>query len=841
MKYLSIVLLSMICLTSPAVYSDYLPGDLRARIDQLKVSIQSQPTNSSNASARANLVWAWINAHALNKGYVPVDATRIVAGVLAGNPMYPALDLTITELAFIDDNPNGLGQLSADLGPFTAGEMATISQTFVVGDEPIETGGGFVVARHFMTNFGEWQTDEPTQANYISITSTNPKVSFVATSTPLAGMHGGFRSSRETLTFRVASGTLETGDVVKVIYGDDSAGGPGMRMPNFSSDRMPLPLYVQFHRQGQLMSLPIQPIHVVGGAVAGVHGFAPSIVKPGETFEISVRAQDPYYNRALGDIPDWEVLLNDEPWLSIPAQAAITVTETSIEQPGTYYLSIRSSDGKITGRFNPILVTADDRPRIFWGDTHGHSGFAEGIGTPERFMTWARDDARLDFVTHSEHDVWMDDYEWEVLRENVINYTEEGRFIAYLGYEWTIYGPAGGHHNVLFRSPLDRVRVPSQFFPTLSKLYTGLRNVAKSRDVVVIPHAHQAGDYRLSDPELEPLIEIMSQHGSFEWFGRMYLNQGHQVGFTAASDNHLSQPGYSLPLGGSLSQQGGLGAILAQNKTTDGIFDAMKNLQSYATTGDRIILDFNVNDTPMGQRAPFTETRKVHGQVIGTAPIRTITVIKNDGVLWEQNYFDRIDNKIPRAGTFVLSFETDAQPIQRGDNPRGWRTWEGMLEINNAELVSIQPIDANLPTQQAEVGEDGAVRLKTMTRGDSSSYLVELAGVSRNTTLSFDLIETRESGGAPPIYRPQKRVPATSFTLSLKDMDNGMVSYNQQVDDYTDRVHLTRRVDETLKAVTFEIEDTGTSQGDYYFVRVVQANDAIAWSSPVWIGGHRPR
>ena len=131
---------------------------------------------------------------------------------------------------------------------------------------------------------------------------------------------------------------------------------------------------------------------------------------------------------------------------------------------------------------------------------------------------------------------------------------------AFLSYEWTVNNLDGGHHNVLYRTPDNRQRVSSHFAPTLSKLYQGLRTQAEPRDVVVIPHAHQAGDYRLNDPELEPLVEVMSQHGTFEWFGRMYLNHGHQVGFTAASDNHLSQPGYTAPLGGSLSQRGGLGA-----------------------------------------------------------------------------------------------------------------------------------------------------------------------------------------------------------------------------------------------------------------------------------------
>ena len=159
-------------------------------------------------------------------------------------------------------------------------------------------------------------------------------------------------------------------------------------------------------------------------------------------------------------------------------------------------------------------------------------------------MQWAKEDARLDYVTHSEHDIWLDDAEWEVLRSNVSEFTTEGEFVAYLGYEWTVNNVRGGHHNVLFRNPQNRKRVPAQFYPTLSKLYQGLREQAQPRDVVVIPHAHQAGDYRFSDPELEPLIEIMSQHGNFEWFGRMYLQHGHRVGFIAASDNHLSQPGF---------------------------------------------------------------------------------------------------------------------------------------------------------------------------------------------------------------------------------------------------------------------------------------------------------
>ncbi len=841
------LLLVIITTQVPAAGNDYLPSDLRARVDQLKASRADIPTTEINARVRAKLTWEWINAYALNGGYLPVNATQIIAFILGSDVVTPAmiraLDETITEFAFLDNFPDALGSLRADTGPYVAGSEGTITQTYTVGAKQIQTGGGIMVARHFMTNFGAWQAADPTQPNFMSVDSSNPRVSFVATTKPMSGMHGGFRNTRPTLVFEVASGTLQPGDVVTLTYGDTSSGNRALRMPTFSSDLMPLPLYVAFTDGGHFFSLPIQPVRVEGAMVAGVTGFAPSIVAPGETFTLSIRAKDRFYNRATGDIPNWRVLKNDEPWLEVPATGAITLTETSIAEPGTYHLTLESTDGNFRGDVNPILVTAEPRERIFWGDTHGHSGFAEGIGTPERFMLWARDDARLDYVTHSEHDIWLDDAEWEVLRQNVREFSKEGEFAAYLGYEWTVDAKRGGHHNVLFRTPENRARIDAQFFPTLSELYQGLRATADPQDVVIIPHAHQAGDYRQNDPLLEPLVEIMSQHGNFEWFGRMYLKQGHQVGFTAASDNHLSQPGYSAPLGGSLSQRGGLGAVLAPAAGTDAIFDGMKQLKVYATTGDRIILDFSVNDTGMGQRAPFAQNRDIRARVIGTAPIDTVTLFKNDAVLWQQSYLQNKDGRLNKEDTYLLSFFSSSEPFHPHDNPRGWRGWEGTLEVHNATLKSITPVDASFPLQSVENSSENPNRVtfSTKTRGDSSSYLVELGDVQRSTRIDFDLVETSESGGAPPFYRPAQRVPAESFSLRLRDLLNGEVGHTQVIDDYIDRTTLRRIIRDGARELTIKQTDTSAKHGDYYFIRVVQANDAIAWSSPIWIGGHNKR
>ncbi|MCY4059665.1 MAG: hypothetical protein OXG44_16880, partial [Gammaproteobacteria bacterium] len=388
---------------------DYLSPELRAKVEDLKAAVEAEPSTVATAGDRAQTLWEWLNAYSLTGRYVPVNAT--VSNILTYSQVggFGGLDNTVRELAILDGDPAALGTLSADTGPYEVRSYATIRQTYTVGTRDILPGGGFVVTRHFMANFGRYQTEDPAADNYISITSSNPNVRFSRSSVSLRGMHGGFRRATDTLTFRVASGRLTQGDTVTITYGDTAGGGRGLLMPDFSSDRMPLPLYLVFDESGLLISLPIQPIRVVGSSAAGVHGFAPSVVAIGEPFEVSVRAQDPYYNRAKAPIPGWEVFVNGEPYADVEAggEAIQVLKGLSFQAPGVYRFSFRSKDGMIEGTANPILVEENPARRIYWGDTHGHSGFAEGIGTPERFMVWARDDARLDYVTHSEHDIWM--------------------------------------------------------------------------------------------------------------------------------------------------------------------------------------------------------------------------------------------------------------------------------------------------------------------------------------------------------------------------------------------------------------------------------------------------
>ena len=830
---------------TPAPEQDYMDASLRARVEQLKAAVAQRPTDESNIAERAGLLADWIDAYALAGGEVGVDAPRIrlqstlpPTGNVARNQSRN-VDQFVREFTLRDEE-GALGFLSAEnLGPFEVASMATLSQTWRVGTRPMETGGGFWVARHFSANFGAFQTGNPAGAGYVSISTTDNDAVFETETIMARGPHGGFRAPQPAIAFRLVEGQLDTGSSVTITYGDTSQGGPGIMMPTFESVRMPLPLYVDLDGSGEWRSLPITPFVTQGSSVASVHGFAPSVVRPGESFELSVRAEDQYSNRATGQVPAFQVLVDEQVVATTePGNSAISLVQMSIDEPGAHWVSIRSLDGRIQGEGNPILVESDPEYGIYWGDTHGHSGYSEGIGTVDAFMRFARDDARLDFVTHSEHDIWLDAGEWELIREATRRYDQPGRFIPYLGWEWTRHTRFGGHHNVLFRNVEDQVPVSGLSFPVLSSLYAELHERYDANDIVVIPHAHNPGDFRQSDPQLEPLVEIMSMHGSFQWFMQQYLQHGHQVGVVAASDDHLSRPGYSAPNRDSLAQGGGLGAVMAPRRTRDDLFDAMKASRTYATTGDRMILQFDVNEAGMGERAPYSDSRQIRGRVIGTAPVRSLTVFRNDEAIWSEEYL--LQESAGTEQELLLSFSSDPTPRFSGDAPRGWRHWLGQLQVEGAELASAAPTDFVNPTTQFFQHQGNTVQFRTHTRGDNSSIRLRLTDVSANARIRLNLEETTETGSAPPFYRAHATIPGTAVTLNLADIEAGILQVAVPETDYPDDgVTLRRVIAGGEKEVSFQFTDSGNpDQGDYYYFRVEQANDAIGWTSPIWIGGY---
>jgi hypothetical protein len=422
----------------------------------------------------------------------------------------------------------------------------------------------------------------------------------------------------------------------------------------------------------------------------------------------------------------------------------------------------------------------------------------------------------------------------------VHRYSDPGRFVAFLAYEWTANRAFGGHHNVFFRSP-DRDRVPAQMFYNLSLLYQGLRNKYLTKDVLIIPHAHQTADWRHSDPDLERLVEIASMHGTFEWFGNYYLRQGYEVGFVGASDDHRTRPGYSGTTPSDLGQMNSLVAVRAKAKTSDDIFDALRARATCATSdAQRILVDFKLNDQAPGRRIEYSAERKMHIRYSGTSPVDRVEIIKNGEVIFTRRV---AQGELTPKVRVELGFQSSSEAFIR-DSPRGYRRWKGSIDIDHAKLTGIHPYFDNRYSEFASVDatDQNHILFADETRGRADVLMLDLEQATPSTQLVIHLEQGTEHGGGPPLVRPPATIPASTVTLLFNEIKDGLIRKDLPVDRHVDSIFL-QVVNEKapMDGEVDYIDRSDPQPGDYYYVRLTQLDGAHAWSSPIWVGGESVR
>lgn len=835
---------------APSTGGDYLDAGLRSRVETLKAEVAAAPSGQENAMDRAMVFWEWINAYAVTGRTLPMDSTTTVMRVVSQKEqgrvaaaMLETLDAKILELAIRDEDPAAIGEVGARVDePLVVGSRAQLEQTYTVGSMGMTAGGAFLLGAQIMSDQEKMQHEDPSADNYVSLRSSNPDARWEKFRIPLSGKHGGFQNQEEMVAFRLAAGALGQGDTVTFTYGDRSQGSSGLKFQTLTTEKLILPIYVDLQGDGVFFT-PRWPSHEVMALdeVESLAVFAPSVLAVGEEFAVTVRSEDRYFNRSRGVTDqDYAVLLDGEEIATVPAGSGsfARVDGLSVGHPGVVRFVVRSEDGRLESESNPVWVARAPEQRIYWGELHGHAGFAEGQGGGEEFYRYARDDARLDFVSLTDHDSSMDDLEWRHLQELARDFTEEGEFLAILGYEWSARRDLGGHHNVFFRSR-DRPRVPNQEAPTLAEMVERLRAENEPSAVLVIPHAHQAGDWNQSEGDLETLVEITSQHGTFEWFGNRYLQNGFEIGFISASDDHRAKPGYNPGLFFSPHVQGpGLAAALAPEKTTDGVFDALRSRRAYATSGQRILLSATLNGEPMGTRQPFTERREFFCRVSGTSSIDRIDLIRNGRVLRGRSY---LSAPLESDAVLQIGFESSSEVFAPDrDNPRVYRVWTGVLEVTGARLLGIEsPGFKNPYLEWAEVDPDQPqrVRFYTETRGRMNTLLLRLAGASSSTRVTLHLEAARENGFAPPLVRQPVDIPAAVVDFGLDELVDSRIEQVLPVGRHLDRVRLQVIDAEAPLDREFEFVDLEPVEpGDYYYFRVTQLDGGQAWSSPFWVG-----
>jgi hypothetical protein len=182
------------------------------------------------------------------------------------------------------------------------------------------------------------------------------------------------------------------------------------------------------------------------------------------------------------------------------------------------------------------------------------------------------------------------------------------------------------------------------------------------------------------DPRFEPVVEIVSVHGSSEaadspgtvagamqgYFVRDALERGYRLGFIGSGDSHDGHPG----LAHLASPSGGLAAILAEEHSREAVLTALRARRSYATNGARIILRVGLGSARMGETLeapPSDEPPELFVQLIGAAPLAHVDLIRRGVPIerfdleerWEATLQKTVSDLAPGDWIYVRAEQVD--------------------------------------------------------------------------------------------------------------------------------------------------------------------------------------
>jgi uncharacterized protein DUF3604 len=406
---------------------------------------------------------------------------------------------------------------------------------------------------------------------------------------------------------------------------------------------------------------PAEPpvLRTVGGPCVKVRVIVPSGVEPGQEFDVLIVSLDEFDNASSDTFEGRTLRLAND---GSAVAEGLTFTGTtrvpvSLDEPGVYRFTM---DDVVS---NAVKVEAG-RCGPFWGDTHIHtklSSDAQG-GNP---YPYARDVSGLDFGAAIDHWDSLGPEGYRILEEWAEADNEPGRFATIFGDERN--PPAlTGHHNTYFRT-LDALRrhqaIPGDYYddPAAEAEYLATLD---PQEVMIIPHHTGMSWGRLqregigtsvdwdawADPGLRPVMEIYSHHGQSDTyapqhalayeFNRMrnverrancstpgpfyaqeYWKKGLRIGCIGSSDQHTGQGG---------RPHGGIAAVWADELERSAVFDAIRARQCYGTTGEHILVEFDVDGVTMGNctQAKVGDTVKLTLKVWGTDILVRVEILR---------------------------------------------------------------------------------------------------------------------------------------------------------------------------------------------------------------------
>jgi hypothetical protein len=303
------------------------------------------------------------------------------------------------------------------------------------------------------------------------------------------------------------------------------------------------------------------------------------------------------------------------------------------------------------------------------------------------------------------------------------------------------------------------------------------------------------------------------------------LALGHHFGVIGSTDHHSAHPG---------SYDHGRTGIWARELTRDGIWDALLSRRTVALTGDRIALQFCVNGRPMGARIEPSRERTIAFEVRGGGPIDSVDVLKNGSLLRRFSPYESASE--PAQGTVRTKLV-----LELGWGERGLRTdWQVTFGISAGRILGVEPrfrgLEVVAPTEVTAWTPDShhlshwtrphdrEVHFQTVTFGNPTNRTPATQAFCLEVEMPASAAVVADINGMR-LEMPLARLREGARSGRLGPI--GSACY---------RLHRAPEWWEVEWGGSV-IDQANASPSDWYAVRVRQANDQMAWSSPIRLMG----
>ncbi|MBI5722753.1 MAG: DUF3604 domain-containing protein [Planctomycetes bacterium] len=460
---------------------------------------------------------------------------------------------------------------------------------------------------------------------------------------------GSWRGMAQRIAVLDLSAGLAAGDVVEIHWGDSGHGyGPGTKVTTVVPKKAYRPVIHVRYFSDQTRGVPD-----LGRDFKGYDRPVPDAVV---SLDFLIRPREPRRLRLIRR-PDRAMLLPLDVFWNVADVKDTTGLIQASQSPadnGSGVFEYFDRNIAVKTRGLPLHETAGmidvlDGYNIYWGDIHTHSAFSNDCIEREKLdsdagdlMDFGRRRAGLDFMAITDHHQPWDVERnrigrpyWDRTMEALARHDRAGEFLVFAGIE---YRDKRGDCVAVFNWTPAYDEIDRPEWKDIRQVWQGLTG----RDYLTIPHFHNGGWleqgqwWSPNDLNVEPVMEILSCHGSYErealceqarsmgkrfrpdQSAEYFISHGYRMGHVGNSDGHKGHIGSS-----------GITAVFAKELTRKAILDAYRARRVYATSNPRIRLIFTANGAMMGSELPQAEEKIFRIEAVGEVPLKKVELFRD--------------------------------------------------------------------------------------------------------------------------------------------------------------------------------------------------------------------